>query len=129
MTTDTFAWAGGSALPHHINAMGHEATSLLELPADVNHARPPTQESRSLQDENGRRTSFIDTIWVVMISNGRIFCDKPYRPASVRLVKNLRGYCILAPTLTSSCDFTPAFVIIVIYPLFFKMKLKFTPIP
>jgi len=62
MTTDMFAWVGGSASPHHINAIGHEATSLLELPADATHARAPARESRSLPDENGRRTSFIDTI-------------------------------------------------------------------
>ena len=31
-----------------------------------------------------------------------------------------RDYCVLAPTLTSSCDFTPAFVIVVILPLFFE---------
>ena len=28
-TTDTFGWAGGSASPHTMNAMGHEETSLL----------------------------------------------------------------------------------------------------
>jgi len=41
MTIDMFVWAGGSALPRHINAMGHEVTSLLELPADATHARMP----------------------------------------------------------------------------------------
>jgi len=30
------------------------------------------------------------------------------------------GYYVLAPTLMSSCDFTPAFVIVVILPLFFE---------
>ena len=68
MTTDTFAWAGGSASPRHINAMGHEATSLLELPTDATHALVPTRESKSLQDKNERRTSFINTIRVVTIS-------------------------------------------------------------
>jgi len=34
-----FEWVGGSALPYHINAIGHEVMSLLELPADATHAR------------------------------------------------------------------------------------------
>jgi len=89
-----FAWAGGSASPHHINAMGRKATSLLELPTDVNHARAPTWESRSLQDENRCRMSFIDTIWVVTILNRRIFCDKPYHYASIWLVKILKDRSI-----------------------------------
>ena len=89
-TTDTFAWTGGLASPHHINAMGHKATSLLELPADATHAPVPVRESRSLQDENGRRTSFINTIRVVTISNHRTFYDKPYRSTSVWLVKILK---------------------------------------
>jgi hypothetical protein len=62
MTTDTFAWVGGSASPYHINATGHEATSLLELPADATHVRVPARESMSLQDENKHRTLFINTI-------------------------------------------------------------------
>jgi hypothetical protein len=66
MTTDTL-WMGGSALPHHINATGREATSLLELPADATHAHAPARESSSLQDKNGCCTSFINTIRVVMI--------------------------------------------------------------
>ena len=90
MTTDMFMWAGGLALPHHINATGHEATSLLELPTDTTHARAPAQESRSLQDKNGHRMSFINTIRVVMISNRRTFYDKPYRSTSVRLVNFLK---------------------------------------
>ena len=57
MTTDMFVWVGGSALPRHINVMGHEAMSLLELPADATHVRAPARESKSLQDENGCRTS------------------------------------------------------------------------
>ena len=80
---------GGLALPHHINATSHEAMTLLELPADATRARAPMRESRSLQDEKGRHTSFINTIWVVIISNHRIFCDKPYRSTSVQLVKIL----------------------------------------
>jgi hypothetical protein len=40
----------------------HEATSLLELPADATHTCAPAQESRGLQEENGRRTSFINTL-------------------------------------------------------------------
>jgi len=94
MTTDAFAWAGGLALPHHINAMGREATSLLELPANATHARTPRWESRSLQDKNGRRTSFINTIWVVTISNRRTFCDKPYRSTIVWLVKILDDHSV-----------------------------------
>lgn len=40
----------------------------------------------------------------------------------------LRGYCVLTLTLMSHCDFTPAFVAVVILPLFFlKAKPKFTP--
>ena len=85
-----FAWVGGSASPHHINAMGHEAMSLLELLADATHVRTPTQESRSLQDKNGHRTSFINTIRVVTISNCRTFCDKPYHSISIQQVKILK---------------------------------------
>jgi hypothetical protein len=94
MTTDTFVWVGGSALSRHINAMGSEATSLLELPADTTHERVPAQESRSLQDENGCHKSFINTIQVVMISNRWTFCDKPYRSTSVQLVKNLEDHSV-----------------------------------
>jgi hypothetical protein len=53
-TTDTFAWVGSSALPCHINAMGSEATSLLELLADATHTRvcmgiqEPTRQKRML---------------------------------------------------------------------------------
>ena len=85
-----FAWVGGLASPHHINAMGHEVTSLLELSADATHARLLARESRSLQDENGHHTSYINTIRVVMISNRRTFYDKPYHSTSVRLVKILK---------------------------------------
>jgi len=91
---NTFAWVGGSASPHHINAMGHEASSLLELPADATHVRAPMRESRSLPDENGRRMSFINTIRVVTISNHQTFYDKPYRSTSVLLVKILKDHSI-----------------------------------
>ena len=88
------ACVGGSASPHHINATGRVATSLLELPADATHARTPAQESRILEDENGHHTSFFNTIRVVMISNHQIFCDKPYRSTSVWLVKILDDHSV-----------------------------------
>ena len=116
MTTDMFAWAGGLALPHHINATGHEATSLLELPADATHARAPARESRSLQDKNGRRTLFINTIQVFMISYRRTFYDKPYHSTSVRLVSGAETFqqlCIhpmmvvISPNLNSTTPSIP----------------------
>ena len=94
MTTNMFVWAGSSALPHHINAMGREATSLLELPVDATHARAPARESRRLQDKNGCRMLFINTVWLVTISNRQTFCDKSYRSTSVWLVKILKDRSI-----------------------------------
>ena len=93
-TTDMFAWVGGSASPRHINVTGNEVTSLLELPTDATPASAPVQESRSLQDKNECRTSFINTIRVVMISNHQTFYDKPYCSTSVQLVKILNDRSI-----------------------------------
>jgi hypothetical protein len=44
-SNEKFAWFGGAAWPHHVNAMGHEATSLLQQAADATRTRAFVQES------------------------------------------------------------------------------------
>ena len=49
MTNEAFAWFGGAAWPHHVNATGHETTSLVQQAADATHTHASTRECRSTQ--------------------------------------------------------------------------------